>query len=422
MENTRISTRHGFVFAFLVACFVAFALAMSMTSTAEASTKAPYAGYKSGGNYLNAGSISMSTYDARKVKDGYESFTVWSGNSKAYNDKGQYVAAKKTFKKLKGMKYNKKTNTLTLKNVKAPKYTLYLNGMGTGFKIKVKGNNSLAGIYSNAASKYASNGTYTGKYYPSSVRIDGTGKLVLNKNKYNSSAISIYGSNSHSTLTITKKPTVKMWAYGTGDVINVYSTTVSKDTSAVKIKGNVSDALYKASVKVPGYKSYKSESVSILNSSNAYKTTAYSKSGKLYRVSDYLSDSYVLERLDKIGSTSYYAPSGKTLTVSSLPSSTKSIKLVYGNTSYLTKLNKGAYYGETAGDSYYDTKTRQSYNTKWNVYKKVAKVNGTTYVSLAKKNVKNNKNLPKGYKGSVDTKYSTTYSYVVKNSKLVAAR
>lgn len=414
---------HRAVVALFAAALVAFALAVSVTSTAEAATTGPYPGYNMNGNYNGAGSISASTYDNRDVKPGYESFTIWSGNTMAYDSAtSQTVKAKKTFKKLKGMSYNQKNNTLTLSNVKAAKYTLSVNGMGTGFKIKLKGKNTLAGIYCQAASKYSAKGDWTGKYYPSSVTIDGKGSLALNKTKYNGSAITISGEGTRSTLTITRNPTVKMWAYGTSNVINVSATTAPNVSKAVALNGALNQALIRSSVKVPGYTSYKWEPVVIAEASNATSTTVYSANGKLYRQTDYSNSEYTLERIDKVGTTSYYAPSGKTMKVETLPTNKKTAKVLSTDTSGATKLNKGAYYGVTSGSSYFDTNARQYYYSKWNIYKKVAKINGYTYVTVAKKSVKNLKNLPKGYTGSTESKRSDSYNYAIKNSDLTAAR
>lgn len=427
MENVQPARKRGFVLAVIAACAMAFVLAMSMTSTAMASTKAPYAGYKSDGETWGAGYISMSTYDTRNVKSGYDSFTVWSGNSKVLNSDDKLVAAKKAFKKLKGMSYSKKTNTLTLKNVKAPKYTLNLRGMGTGFKIKVKGTNKLSGIYCEAIDKRSKTGDYTGKYYPSSVRIDGPGKLVLNKTKYHGSAITLYGSNTKSRLVITKNPTVKLFAYGTGNVISVWDTTVKSAAKAVKIAGAVSQDLIQGSGKTPGYTTYKTDQVVIAKSGNARTEEVYSIGGKRYRFEDYSSsDGYWLERVDKVGSTSFYAPTGSSKYVSELPSLSSKVKVLDPDDCYstfATLLNKGAYYGIVDSSSgYYDTKARRYRHDKWTVYKKAAKIDGTTYVTLAKKGVKDKKGLPKGYKGVKESTRSDTYDYVVKNSSLTAAR
>lgn len=85
----------------------------------------------------------------------------------------------KKVEKVSGFSYDKKTNTLTIKNVKKPKWILNVNEMGTDFKIKVVGTNELYGV------------VVWGYYYGGCVEFTGTGKLTINKSKTRAEAITM---------------------------------------------------------------------------------------------------------------------------------------------------------------------------------------------------------------------------------------
>ena len=97
MNRENALGKRGMLFALIAAMVMALVLSFGMAQPAEAaSTSKPYAGYKnSSKEVVDAGNIYMRTYDPRKVKAGYDSFYVWSGNSKLWDAKGNYVKASK---------------------------------------------------------------------------------------------------------------------------------------------------------------------------------------------------------------------------------------------------------------------------------------------------------------------------------------
>ena len=418
------------MFAFVGACALALSVVLSAASPAYAGTRGPYLGYKNAGStdVVGSGYLQMSSADPRNVKKGYENFYIYSNNSRYYNSATEkYVPMKKALRKLKGMAYNKKTNTLILKNVNAASFTLFVNGMGSGFKIYVLGKNALAGIEASYATRFNGKGNVLG-YYPSSVTIDGPGALYVNKNKFRNSAISIDGSITYSTLTITKRPKVRLYAYGLSDVVTVSRTTAKGISKAIVIKGRLKSALIKRSVSIPGWTNYKSASVVDLRKSTASNQDIYKIGDKLYYVEYVYGDNMSsLCQVKKVGSTGFYAIiSGSTTDcpTDDLPTPNATGKVITSkHYQYATTLNKGAYYSTQSDGAimYFDTKARRYYSTKWDIYKKVAKVKGEVYVSIAKKGVAAKKDLPKGYSGVKEKSFGTSYSYSLKNS-LVAAR
>ena len=128
----------------------------------------------------------------------------------------------------KGASYNLKTNTLTLKNVKAKYASLILREMGDDFKINLIGYNELGDITSSA-------GTRGG-----SITITGNGELVVNRTK-DFSGISIDANETNSTLTV--EETVKLKAYADPEyelpAIEVYSSTCTNSDEIIKLGGTV---------------------------------------------------------------------------------------------------------------------------------------------------------------------------------------
>jgi len=84
-------------------------------------------------------------------------------------------AGKKTFKEM-GITYNKKKNTLTLKNCVMPDTDLYCKYVGTDFKINSEGVNELNCIDCSAL--------YRGKHFAGSCKVTmgGSGELTLHRN------------------------------------------------------------------------------------------------------------------------------------------------------------------------------------------------------------------------------------------------
>ena len=134
----------------------------------------------------------------------------------------QAAAAGTTVEKVSGFSYDKKTNTLTIKNVKQPKWVLNVNEMGSDFKIKVVGTNELYGV------------TAWGFGYAGSVEFTGTGKLTLNKAKTGSEAITIMAEESKSVLKVGKKVTLNAYAgKKSKNSVAIYDSTVKKASGSM---------------------------------------------------------------------------------------------------------------------------------------------------------------------------------------------
>ncbi|MDO5155598.1 MAG: hypothetical protein Q4D51_06500 [Eubacteriales bacterium] len=148
-----------------------------------------------------------------------------------------YPAYPKTVEKVSGITYSKKTNTLTIKNVNKPSDKLSINTMGSDFKIKVVGKNSLSSIL------------VWGYGYNGSVEFTGDGTLELNKNKkidttgVESVPLLLQAENSPSVLKVGKKVTLKCYA-SKKDV-----TSVAILMDSVKTKSKVIKFMNGASIK-----------------------------------------------------------------------------------------------------------------------------------------------------------------------------
>ena len=164
----------------------------------------------------------------------------------------QAAAAGTTVEKVSGFSYDKKTNTLTIKNVKQPKWVLNVNEMGSDFKIKVVGTNELYGV------------TAWGFGYAGSVEFTGTGKLTLNKAKTRSEAITIMAEESKSVLKVGKKVTLNAYAgKKSKNSVSIEESTVKKasdsmifsnGTSAKKAKTTKTPVVKTADYEKDGYK------------------------------------------------------------------------------------------------------------------------------------------------------------------------
>ena len=134
----------------------------------------------------------------------------------------QAAAAGTKVEKVSGFSYDKKTNTLTIKNVKQPKWVLNVNEMGSDFKIKVVGTNELYGV------------TAWGFGYAGSVEFTGTGKLTLNKAKTRSEAITIMAEESKSVLKVGKKVTLNAYAgKKSKNSVSIEESTVKKASGSM---------------------------------------------------------------------------------------------------------------------------------------------------------------------------------------------
>ena len=129
--------------------------------------------------------------------------------------------------KVDGIEYDKSDNTLTLNNVKQNKI-LVTNVMGDDFKIKLKGNNELNGIF------------VWGDEYGGNLTITGEGKLVINKNKSQKSSIVMYAEKTQGLLKIEKSASVDMYASKGNPVIDTLWSTNSVTADAIVIEGKTS--------------------------------------------------------------------------------------------------------------------------------------------------------------------------------------
>lgn len=141
----------------------------------------------------------------------------------------QAEAAGTTVEKVSGFSYDKKTNTLTIKNVKKPKWILNVNEMGTDFKIKVVGTNELYGV------------VVWGYGYGGCVEFTGTGKLTINKGKTRPEAITMNAENSKAVLKVGKKLTLNAYAgKKSKNSVAIYNGTVKKASDAMKFLNGTS--------------------------------------------------------------------------------------------------------------------------------------------------------------------------------------
>ena len=151
-------------------------------------------------------------YSYVQVKTPSKSYTVY-----CYDSKVKTSAPK-------GVKYNKKTNTLTITKYSNKKASVEANEMGDNFKVKVNGTCNIGQL------------SVWGYGYGGSLRITGKGTLNINKNKLFEYAVFMNAEESASKLVIDK--TVNLNAYSTkggAPAVALYRTTVSKN--GIQIKG-----------------------------------------------------------------------------------------------------------------------------------------------------------------------------------------
>lgn len=401
--------------ALLVGIICALLAFSVVAPNAYAGTSAPYKGTKAQ-DYYDSGYIY-----ARNFSTG-DGFYIWTNSSydKKYNMKA---------KGLKGATYNLKKNTLTLKKVNKPTYIIDCYGMGTGFKIKVSGNNKICGISGNGKWKYNSDA-----YYPCNISISGKGTLTVNAKKYGSTAISLNAENTSSKITLAKGVTYKLYAFGTGNAISVYGTKAKKISKAIVIKGKATKSLLKKSATYKSLPEYKT--VSVTNIDSYYTQNVYTIDGTLCRVYDEDTDYYTMEELKKVtvSGSEYYFPVSSTFDFYktdsdgnevSLPEPKSGKVLDDDDYDYMTIVKKsGKTYLARADWSKetFNLTYREWLPKKWTVYASVGTAkNGwgnTTYFIHANKgtSVAAKLNLPKGYTGTVTDKARTYYSHVVANN------
>jgi hypothetical protein len=156
---------------------------------------------------------------------------------KAYEDSLHYAFKENKVKKtgIKGASYSKKTNTLTLKNVKRPDSVIHANMMGDDFKIKVEGKCEIGSIWIWA------------DRYGGSLKLTGNGTLTLNKNQKSASECAIYFGCEETKAKLSFDKNVKLKLYGGEAIAGMYmnkQTTLSKAVSfangdKIKVKNEV---------------------------------------------------------------------------------------------------------------------------------------------------------------------------------------
>lgn len=127
------------------------------------------------------------------------------------------------FDKVSGVTYDKKTNTLTLKNYKNSNAMLYLNDVGDDFSIKVSGTNEVKGIRC-STSKYGG-----------SIRFTGTGTLTVNKNREEWDAIWVYGRAISTAVKVDSGVILKVYKNKEEGASAI--TVEGKDAKAISITG-----------------------------------------------------------------------------------------------------------------------------------------------------------------------------------------
>ena len=196
-------------------------------------------------------------YSYVQVRTASKSYTVY-----CYDSKVKTSAPK-------GIKYNKKTNTLTITKYSNKKASVEANEMGDDFKIKVNGTCNIGQL------------SVLGYGYGGSLRLTGKGTLNINKNKLFEYAVFMNAEESASKLVIDK--TVNLNAYSTkggAPAVALYRTTVSKNGIQIKGKVTVKNKIKKISGESTAYEWVY---VYIENSPNAVEMFKLKDSdGKLY--------------------------------------------------------------------------------------------------------------------------------------------
>lgn len=145
---------------------------------------------------------------------GFDGTTIMQSDS----EDGYIYSPSEKVKKIKGISYDKASNTLTLKNYKNAKRTLLAYNMGDDFKIKLIGSNELMYIGYNA-SGYNTNLTFIGN-----------GSIVLNRKKFTYGiggiSPSSYGKKYDLKLTIGKNIKMTIYPKKVSGPIEVYGSPI----------------------------------------------------------------------------------------------------------------------------------------------------------------------------------------------------
>ena len=219
------------------------------------------------------------------------------------SDTKKIFAEHKTYNKaIDGATYDKKTNTLTLKNFKQPKKGISINAMGEDFKLKLSGTNKVGTI------------SVWGYGWGGNIQITGSGSLEINKNKIVDNAINLYGEGASSQLKINKTATVNL--YAKKYVINTQGTTTNSASKAVKLSNGQSVTVKKSQAYYESYEWVPFKTDTMTTSGAAiYKDS----NGTKYVVLDYYYDTPTeIYKLGSEDSDGYYTGTKSTIAFSSL--------------------------------------------------------------------------------------------------------
>ncbi len=151
-----------------------------------------------------------------KTPDTSEEFLRFIGEDAEY-----YAVAGGYYKNLgitesvsEGASYDRASNTLTLDGFNGENLTLEANLMGNGFKILLKGSNTLGSI------------AVWGAEYGGSVTFTGDGTLTVNSALSSENGIVLYAEDSRSCIMVDKNVTLTF--YGENGAVKVYDSTDAK--------------------------------------------------------------------------------------------------------------------------------------------------------------------------------------------------
>ena len=185
-----------------------------------------FAGYLTGG-------VTTEVY-AASGPDGYGSITVmtykkgtidWSTEKYIYV--GSELAADNTVSEVAGITYDESTNTLTLDGYNSPKSGITISSMGSDFKLVVNGKNNIQTLSSF-----------------NTITFDGTGKLVVNKNKACSSGISVTSDEDAVKAIFAKGSKVISYAGSDGYSLCVVTSIAKVNKAIVKKGGSMTKCKY----------------------------------------------------------------------------------------------------------------------------------------------------------------------------------
>ena len=116
------------------------------------------------------------------------------------NPKQLYNANKSvTISTVKNIRYDKKTNTLTLNGYQEAEKRIVANEMGDDFKVKVVGNNQIQGI------------AVWGYSYGGSLTLEGNGSLEINKNRVQGEPIFLMAEEANAQFKVKQGVTLKVY-------------------------------------------------------------------------------------------------------------------------------------------------------------------------------------------------------------------